>query len=75
MNCPKCGAPIAEGKAYCENPACGAMLAAAPDGRREIKIEKELKIKLTLDFTLIARGAAMLIAILAAVYIYFFAAR
>lgn len=25
MNCPACGRPVAEGKAYCENPACGAV--------------------------------------------------
>lgn len=75
MNCPKCGAPIEAGKAYCENPACGAVPAAAQEARREIKIEKELKFKLVMDFAAIARAAAVLIAVLAAVYVYFFAAR
>lgn len=75
MNCPKCGAPIEAGKAYCENPACGAVPAAAAEVRGEVKMEKELKFKLVMDFTVAARAAAVLIAVLAAVYVYFFAAR
>lgn len=30
MNCPKCGEEIGEGKAYCSNPACGAVTGWRP---------------------------------------------
>lgn len=72
MNCPKCGAPIGEGKAYCSNPACGAVTGSETRQTREIKLEKELKFKLVMDFTVVARLGALLIAILTAVYLYFF---
>jgi hypothetical protein len=74
MNCPRCGQEIGEGKAYCSNPACGAVTAARPsEATRTIKYDKELKFKLVMDFTNLARLGALLIVILAAAYLYFFA--
>ncbi|OGR64213.1 MAG: hypothetical protein A2X31_13155 [Elusimicrobia bacterium GWB2_63_22] len=72
MNCPKCGTAIEEGKAYCSNPACGAVTGAGVKQTREIKLEKELKFKLVMDFAVLARLGALLIVILAAAYLYFF---
>jgi hypothetical protein len=47
---------------------------AAPPARRVV-LHKELKLNLTLDFATLARAAAVLIAALAAAYLYFFSAR
>jgi|GEM_PF-2637736 len=71
MNCPKCGQELGEGKAYCSNPACGAVVApAAPPATRTLKFRKELKFNLVFDFVNLARLGALLIVILAAIYVY-----
>lgn len=76
MNCPKCGSAIEEGKAYCSNPACGAVTGAArQQPPRVVKIHKEINMKFVLDFTRLARAAAILIVLLAAAYLYFFSRR
>ncbi len=72
MNCPRCGAAVGEGRAYCSNPACGAAPATAGPAK-EVKMEKSVSFRLTLDFVTLARLAAALIALLAAAWLYFFA--
>ena len=73
MNCRRCGSAIEEGKAYCSNPACGALPAQArPAPERVIKLHKEINMKFVLDFTRVARAAAILLVLLAAAYLYFF---
>ena len=68
MNCPACGAPIGEGKAYCSNPSCGA---AAPVPGNKTVLDKKVELKITFDFALIARLAAVLIVLIAAALLYF----
>lgn len=70
MRCPKCGAEMGEGTAYCANPSCGAVSGPAQPARR-FKIEKNLDLKVKLDFVTLARFAALLIAGLAFAYLYF----
>lgn len=70
--CPRCGSAIEEGKAYCSNPSCGAVLGPAVPAK-EIRINKEINLKLTFDFVKLARAAAAVIALLAAAFLYFFA--
>jgi len=71
-NCPRCGAPIEEGRAYCANPACGSAPSQAAPASRKV-LDKKIELKLTFDFALIARLAAALIALLAGAWLYFFA--
>lgn len=68
MNCPKCGAAIEEGKGYCSNPACGAVPGAPA---RTIVANKDFRVSIKLDFVLLARLAAALIAVIAAALLYF----
>jgi len=50
VNCPECGRPLTEGKAYCENPACGAVPGQGQKpATRTIKIEKRMYINVKLD--------------------------
>ncbi len=71
MNCPKCGAAIEEGKAYCSNPACGAVPGApAAPARRTVVVHKNVRLSFKLDFVLLARLAAALIAAIAAALLY-----
>lgn len=72
LKCPKCGAAFEEGRIVCSSPAC------TPDGGEEppkavyeLKLGKDLKFNLVLDFQLLARIAAVLIVILAALSLYF----
>ncbi|OGR44554.1 MAG: hypothetical protein A2X35_00380 [Elusimicrobia bacterium GWA2_61_42] len=74
MRCPKCGAEIEGGKAYCSNPACGAVPGQAKPASRYVVV-KNLSFNLSFDFVKLARLGALLIAILAAAYLYFFAKR
>jgi len=71
MNCPKCGAAIEEGKAYCANPACGAVPGAPAEHRKIIAVNKNLNFSVKLDFVLLARLAAALITVIAAALLYF----
>ena len=70
MLCPKCGAEMGEGKAYCANPACGAV-PGQPQPARRIRIEKNIKLDFKLDFVTLARVAALVIAGLAFCYLFF----
>lgn len=70
MRCPKCGTEMGEGTAYCANPSCGAVPGQAKPARR-FKIEKNVDLKVKLDFITLARLAALLIAVLAFAYLYF----
>ncbi len=72
MNCPKCGAAIPEGMAYCSNPACGAVPGPQPSAAGCI-MRKEMNTKLNFNFVKLARVAAVSIILLAAAYLYFFA--
>lgn len=70
--CPACGAELEEGKAYCSNPACGAVPGRTPSpAARQIKIEKYIHVKFKFDFVLLARLAAIVIAGLALAYLFF----
>lgn len=69
--CPKCGAEIEEGKAYCSNPACGAVTGEQPVTEKKIVIDKQVTVNLKFDFVLIARLAALAIAALALAGLYF----
>lgn len=69
MNCPRCGAPVAAGKAYCENPACGG-LAAGTERKKVVLLDKGAAVTLSFDFVKLARWAAVLIAALALALIY-----
>ena len=72
MRCPKCGAEMGEGTAYCSNPACGAVPGQNPaPATRQIKIEKNINVKIKLDFVALARLAAIVIAGLAFAYLFF----
>lgn len=71
MNCPKCGAAVEEGKAYCSNPGCGAVPAPAAETKKYVAVDKELNFAVKLDFALFARLAAAAIVLLAAAIIYF----
>lgn len=74
MNCPRCGAPVADGKAYCENPACGG-LAAGAERKKVVLLNKGAAATLSFDFVKLARWAAVLIAALALAAVYFVRAR
>ncbi|HCC46505.1 MAG TPA: hypothetical protein DEQ38_00050 [Elusimicrobia bacterium] len=69
--CPKCGADIEEGKAYCSNPACGAVTGARPAPETKTVVDKQFILNLKFDFVLIARLAALAIAALALAVFYF----
>ncbi|MDD2805876.1 MAG: hypothetical protein PHV33_09995 [Elusimicrobiales bacterium] len=70
--CPKCGAAIEEGKAYCDDPACGAVLPGPAERQSKyIAINKEVNLNFKLDFVMLARMAALAIAALAAALLYF----
>ncbi|HAN05791.1 MAG TPA: hypothetical protein DCW72_09090 [Elusimicrobia bacterium] len=69
-NCPRCGAPIEGGRAYCSNPACGAAPSQAAPASRKV-LDKKIELKLTFDFALVARLAAVLIVLIAAALLYF----
>lgn len=72
--CPKCGSGIEDGKAYCSNPACGAVVdKQAPVGKpqRYVIVDKEINLGFKLDFVLLSRLAAAAIAALAALILYF----
>lgn len=73
MNCPKCGEEIGEGKAYCSNPACGAVTGEQPrQPDRSIKYEKEIKVSLQLDFRKLMLFLSAALAAAVAVYLCFF---
>ncbi len=59
--CPKCGLKMAEGTAYCNNPACGAV-----PGQNQAPVTRQSR-----DFVLLARLAAIVIAGLAFSYLFF----
>lgn len=65
--CPRCGAAIEDGRADCSDPACGA----APVPGAKPVLDKKIELKLTFDFALIARLAAVLITLIAAALLYF----
>lgn len=69
MNCPRCGAPVAEGKAYCENPACGGLPAGA-ERKKVVLLNKGAAVTLSFDFVKLARWAAAVIAALALAVLY-----
>lgn len=69
--CPKCGAEIEAGKAYCSNPACGAVTGGQPTPEKKTVLDKQITVNLKFDFVLIARLAALAIAALALAVIYF----
>lgn len=69
MRCPSCGKELAEGKAYCDNPACRAV----PGPRGVIKNEIDIGLKVKLDYATLARAAAFVLVLLALAYLYFFA--
>ncbi len=71
LRCPSCGRELAEGKAYCENPACGAV-PGRPAGNGTIKKELSFDLSLKLDFATLARAAALVLVLLALGYLYFF---
>lgn len=72
MNCPKCGEEIGEGKAYCSNPACGAVTGAKPlQAGRSLKYEKEIKVSLQLDFRKLMLFLSAALAAAVAAYLYF----
>lgn len=72
MNCPKCGEEIGEGKAYCSNPACGAVTGAQPQRTdRSVKYEKEIKVSLQLDFGKLMLFLSAALAAAVAAYLYF----
>ncbi len=76
MNCPKCGLPVEEGKAYCSNPACGAPAEPEPPRfERTIQINKKIKIKVDLNLQTLARVAAIAVTVVAGAYIFFSARR
>lgn len=70
MNCPKCGGAIAEGKAYCENPACGGLPAGAGQ-KKVVLLNKGAAVTFSFDFVRLARWAAVIIAALALAAVYF----
>lgn len=70
--CPRCGAGIEEGKAYCSNPSCGAV-PGRPGAEQGTRPQKFIPVKLPFDFVLLARLGAALIVLLAAAFFYFFA--
>jgi len=71
MLCPKCGTELGEGKAYCANPACGAVPGQqAPKVVRSVKITRNYDLKFKLDFVKLARLAAVIIAGLAFAYLF-----
>ncbi len=72
MNCPKCGRKVAEGMAYCANPACGAVLEKPRPAEPEIKTGKEARLS---NFVSLARLAAFVLAALAFLYRHFFTGR
>lgn len=70
--CPKCGAEMAEGTAYCANPSCGAVPGQQkPAVTRSGKIEKSINLNFKLNFVALARLAAIIIAGLAFAYLFF----
>ena len=72
MNCPKCGREIGEGKAYCSDPACGAVIGPQPpEVTRSIKYHKEIKLNFKLSAQTLARAAAIAITAAAAAYLFF----
>ena len=82
MNCPKCGAEIEDGKAYCSNPACGAVLDAGDAGRssrtdeRLIKAQEALKLVEGFQPGLPVRIVMVIAAVIAVLFfIYFFVLR
>jgi len=74
LNCPRCGAAVAEGKAYCENPACGGQAAGA-EPKKVVLLNKGAAVALSFDFVKLARWAAVLIAVLALAAVCFVKAR
>ena len=61
---------MAEGTAYCANPACGAV-SGQTQPARQFRIDENINLKVKLDFVTLARFAALLIAVLAFAYLYF----
>ena len=72
MNCPECGREMKEGRAYCSNPACGALPGRAEAGKSGGgNAGKGIAGGRRLNFVDLARLAAGLIAALAFAYLYF----
>ncbi len=67
MNCPACGRPVTEGKAYCENPACGAVLSPGQrPAQSTVPPNKYVAVKVNLPLTklvVVLVGAAIFVLI------------